>query len=76
MTIDEQKDLFKTAIKQFIPIINPQQKDALDFADKSIELGNAFNRLRPYVQQSIIKAFINVAMLSYPLQFNPHYNRN
>ncbi len=47
MTIDEQKDIFKTAIKQFIPVISPLQKDALDFADKFFDLGNAFYKLHP-----------------------------
>ena len=75
MTVDEQKDLFKATIKTLLPIMHTQLGDALDFAVKFVELGHAFNKLQPVVQQSIMSAFIKIAFTSYPLQFNKNYKR-
>ena len=70
MTIEEQKELFKMAIKKLIAPIDSQFSDALDFADKFVELGNAFSKLRPDVQKKVIDAFYKAAISTSPFQFN------
>ena len=70
MTHDEQKELFKTAIKNAIPILHTERGKALDFVDKFNDAGQAFNELSPEVKIEIIKAFSTITAVNFPFQFN------
>lgn len=69
MNIEQQKNLFKEAIKSEMSIMHTEFGKSLDFADKFVELGNDFSKLKPDTQEKIIKAFLSIALAS-PIKFN------
>lgn len=75
MDRNQEKDIFKAALKSNIPAINTELGKALDFADKFIDAGNTFSELSPRMQQVVFSTLLSVMSMPHPFINEKYYKK-